>query len=80
MEQQVNPVISRGIFAIAENRIVEEIRKRRDRPVENVCPRGPPIRVFEDQCEVFEVFEVCAVNPLVSGQESSVIEDQAALE
>ena len=42
-----------GLVAIAEDRVVEKIRKRSKGAVQAGFPGGPPIGVFENECDIF---------------------------
>ncbi|MGC4082362.1 MAG: hypothetical protein QM736_09715 [Vicinamibacterales bacterium] len=52
MQQQVERVVSRRLLAVAENRVVEQIARRRERTIEAALAVGPPIRVLQDQAQV----------------------------
>ena len=46
-------MISGGLFAVPQNRIVEKVRKSGERPIQSGFSGGPPIGVFENQRDVF---------------------------
>ena len=52
MQQEIDPVIAGGLVAVAEDRVVEEIRERGDGPIEAALAVGPPVSLVEDQADV----------------------------
>ena len=52
MQQKIDPVIAAGLVAVAENRVVEEIRERGEGPVEAALAVGPPVGSMKDQPDI----------------------------
>jgi hypothetical protein len=52
VQEQVDGVVPGGPVLVAEDRVVEQIRQRRQRPIETAFADRPPVRVLNDQIEV----------------------------
>jgi hypothetical protein len=53
MEEKIEPMITGGVIASTQHRIIEKVRKRGNRTVETGFPLGPPIGVLPDQRNIF---------------------------
>ena len=53
VQQQVQPVVARRLLAIPQQRVVEQVRKRGQRPEQPAFTVRPPVSVSEDQAQVF---------------------------
>src|SRR5689334_18727026 len=53
MQQEIDPVIALWLLAVAENRVIEQIGKRRERPIQRVeVTRWRPVRAVEDSRDI----------------------------
>ena len=52
MQQEIDPVIARGLVAIAEDRVVDEISEGGNGPIQAALAVGPPVSPVEDQAYV----------------------------
>ena len=49
---EVDPVVAGGVLAVAQSRVVEQVRKRGQRPEQPALPVRPPVGVPEDEVEI----------------------------
>jgi len=77
MQQEVEPVIAAGLFAVSQNRVVKEVREGSEGTVKAALAVGPPVSVVQDQ---LNVGGGCVAQAWVVEDEPAVIQNEAALE
>jgi len=77
VDQEIDRVISERMVLVSQNRVVEKVGERGERPVDAAFARGPPVGVLQDQ---FEIGRSGVAKPRVVEQQRPVIEDEAAIE
>jgi hypothetical protein len=74
VQDEVRPVVSEGLLRLAEDGIIEEVRKGRQRTIEAGLAGGPPVRVLEDAPDVLGRR---SPNPRVLENQKAVIPGEA---
>src|SRR4051812_45342533 len=74
MQQKIDPVISRRLAAVPKNGVIEQIRKRRQRPVNTGLAIRPPKSVLENERGVVNAG---LSNTRISLEEHLIVERQS---
>ena len=53
MQQEIDPVIPGGLTGVAEDCVIEQVRKCGEGAIKSCLSPGPPIRMMENQTDVF---------------------------